>query len=227
MSQAISLQDEAYNYLSKLIAEGFFKKGKIYSLNAITGMLQMSKTPVRDALRKLSQEELVEILPSRGFRLQRISEREIIELYQLRCAIEGYCCYSLALECKANPNCTEIERLNENIDKQKSAIKSNVPSGSFLPIDREFHRIITSSVKNKRFDFIMENNRDRISGFVLRSLEAKGVLDITLREHQAIVNAIRFKDPIEAQKAMLTHLDTPLRANLVGHTGCIKQETAG
>lgn len=217
MSQVISLQDEAYNYLSKLIADGFFEKGKIYSLNTITGMLQMSKTPVRDALRKLSQEELVEILPSRGFRLQQISEREIIELYQLRCAIEGYCCYSLALQCKADRNCKEIELLKRNMDRQRRMIEGKIPSRTFLPTDREFHRIITSSVKNRRFDYIMENNRDRISGFVLRSLEAKGVLDITLREHQKIVDAICSKDPIEAQKAMLMHLDTPLRANLFGH----------
>ena len=217
MSQVISLQDEAYNYLSKLIAGGFFEKGKIYSLNTITGMLQMSKTPVRDALRKLSQEELVEILPSRGFRLQQISEREIIELYQLRCAIEGYCCYSLALQCKADHNCKEIELLKRNMDRQRRMIEGKTPSRIFLPTDREFHRIITSSVKNRRFDYIMENNRDRISGFVLRSLEAKGVLDITLREHQKIMDAICSNDPIEAQKAMLMHLDTPLRANLFGH----------
>jgi DNA-binding GntR family transcriptional regulator len=178
----------------------------------------MSKTPVRDALQKLSQEELIEILPSRGFRLQNTSDREIIELYQLRCAIEGYCCYCLALRYKADSNCPEIAQLKRSLAEQANAVLIGKTSIEFLPIDRAFHNIIISSVRNRRFNSIMDNNRDRISDFVLRSLEAKGILDITVNEHKMIVDAICSKDPITSQKAMLKHLDTPLRTNLISQS---------
>ena len=91
------LQDRAYEYLKKVIRDGGLEENKIYSLSAISKMLDMSKTPVRDALQMLSREDLIEILPSRGFRLKHFTEKDVTELYQLRCAIEGYCCYTIAL----------------------------------------------------------------------------------------------------------------------------------
>ena len=96
MQSRKSLQDKAYEYLKAQIMDGAFEKGKIYSLAAITASLNMSRTPVRDALLSLSQENLVDVLPSRGFQLHEVTRREIIELYQLRCAIEGYCAAFLA-----------------------------------------------------------------------------------------------------------------------------------
>ena len=62
MQSRKSLQDKAYEYLKNQIMDGAFEKGKIYSLAAITASLNMSRTPVRDALLSLSQENLVDIL---------------------------------------------------------------------------------------------------------------------------------------------------------------------
>lgn len=216
MTQVVSLQDEAYRFLKQQIVAGAFEENQIYSLNVIAGMLQMSKTPVRDALQKLSQEELVEILPSRGFRLQHVSDREIIELYQLRCAIEGYCCYSLALQYKTDPTRPEIGQLRDSLAEQAAAIAAGKTPAEFLPIDRKFHSIIIASVNNRRFNSIMETNRDRISDFALRSLGENGILDVTLREHRIILDTICTKDPVASQQAMLNHLNTPLHTNLIG-----------
>ena len=63
MQSRKSLQDKAYEYLKNQIMDGAFEKGKIYSLAAITASLNMSRTPVRDALLSLSQETLVDVLP--------------------------------------------------------------------------------------------------------------------------------------------------------------------
>lgn len=217
MVQTTSLQEEAYQYLKQQIKSGAFERNKIYSLKAVTGMLQMSKTPVRDALQKLSQEELIEILPSRGFRLQQPSDKEIVELYQLRYAIEGYCCYCLALQCQADPNCDAIQKLKVSLDRQEKIIAAESNSSVFLSEDQNFHNIIIDSVHNQRFESIMETYRDRIHDFMLASLEAKGILETTLREHKAVFEAICARDPIASQRAMLVHLDTSLRSNLNCH----------
>ena len=122
MQSRKSLQDKAYEYLKAQIMDGAFEKGKIYSLAAITASLNMSRTPVRDALLSLSQENLVDVLPSRGFQLHEVTRREIIELYQLRCAIEGYCAAFLASCYAADPSRSEIAMLDKNLKLQEKAV---------------------------------------------------------------------------------------------------------
>lgn len=218
MAHITPLQDEAYEFIKRQIREGNFEQDRFYSLSAVAAMLNMSKTPVRDALQKLSQEELIEILPSRGFRLQQASSREIIELYQLRCAIEGYCSYLLAMRNQSEPGCPEIEKMRQSLSKQAEIIAAGCSPADFLPLDREFHGIITASAGNRRFGSIMDNNRTRISDFALYALKTEDILDITLREHNAVFAAICSMDPIASQSAMLAHLRTPLDMNLGGQS---------
>lgn len=213
MTQSTPLCDEAYRFLKQQLANGAFENNKIYSISSVADMLEMSRTPVRDAIQKLSQENLIEILPSRGFRLQRISDREIIELYQLRCALEGYCCYVMAQNYHLAPQNPEIEKLRENLQMQAYIVSSGQTAEDFLAVDRMFHNIICST-NNRQFNTILANNRVRINNFALCSLRKEGLLEITLREHQAIFEAICSGDPAAAQQSMIRHLDTPLRTNL-------------
>ena len=62
------LKDEAYEQLTQMINSGKFEYGKKYSLNQIAADLNMSKTPVRDAIQRLAEERRIDILPSRGDR---------------------------------------------------------------------------------------------------------------------------------------------------------------
>ena len=198
MQSRKSLQDKAYEYLKNQIMDGAFEKGKIYSLAAITASLNMSRTPVRDALLSLSQENLVDVLPSRGFQLHEVTRREIIELYQLRCAIEGYC----------------ASMLEKNLKLQEKAVYDHQSADEYYILDMEFHNIIISSTKNKHFYHIIKNNRVRSSDFSLVSLRKEGVIERTLKEHKAIYEALCTGDPVLSQEKMILHLDTPLQNNL-------------
>lgn len=214
MQSRNSLQDRAYEYLKDKIINGEFKKGKIYSLAAITASLNMSRTPVRDALLSLSQENLIDVLPSRGFQIHEITRREIIELYQLRCAIEGYCAGFLASCCATDPSRAELGMMDKNLKMQEKAVYDHQSAKEFLILDIEFHNIMISSTKNKHFYHIIKNNRFRISDFSLVSLEKEGVMERTLQEHKAIFEALSSGDPISSMKKMIHHLDTPLQNNL-------------
>lgn len=214
MQSRKSLQDKAYEYLKAQIMDGAFEKGKIYSLAAITASLNMSRTPVRDALLSLSQENLVDVLPSRGFQLHEVTRREIIELYQLRCAIEGYCAAFLASCYAADPSRSEIAMLDKNLKLQEKAVYDHQSADKYCILDIEFHNIIISSTKNKHFYHIIKNNRVRSSDFSLVSLRKEGVIELTLKEHKAIYEALCTGDPVLSQEKMILHLDTPLQNNL-------------
>ena len=71
------LQEEAYTHIKEQILSGALREEQIYSETKIAAMIGISRTPVKDALVRLSQERLVDILPSRGFRLHRMSEADV------------------------------------------------------------------------------------------------------------------------------------------------------
>lgn len=214
-TSATMLQDRAYAYIKQKISDGALEEGKIYSLNAISQMLDMSKTPVRDALQLLSREDLIEILPSRGFRLKQFSEKDVIELFELRCALEGYCCYTIASKQKSDKAYDEIvENLKTNVKLQEKAIKQGLPEGEFFYLDTSFHDIIYSCVDNGRFKTALDMNRDRNLCFTRNSLETGDILELTYTEHKKVLDAIIERDPLKAYNAMIEHLKTPLRRNL-------------
>ena len=97
MKEPQLLQTKAYDYLINLIKKGELETDKIYSLNQLAKEAGFSKTPFRDAVLRLEQERYIDILPSRGFTLHKMSKEDIIETYQMRNAIEIYCSKQLAL----------------------------------------------------------------------------------------------------------------------------------
>ena len=90
------MQEKAYTHIKEQILSGALREEQIYSETKIAAMIGISRTPVKDALVRLSQERLVDILPSRGFRLHRMSEADIWDTYQVRTAVEGFCVVHLA-----------------------------------------------------------------------------------------------------------------------------------
>lgn len=210
----VLLQDEAYQFLKKKIIEGDFEKDRIYSLNVITASLDMSKTPVRDALMNLDKEGLIDILPSRGFCLHQITRKEVIELFQFRCAIEGYCAFRLTMDYIQTGICPEMEEMAENLEEQKKVIQDGGCLKEFLQVDREFHNVIINSSGNGEFQTIMRREEYKNNDFTLNSLSQHGRLEKTVEEHEEIMKWIGEKDPVKAQSAMLAHLGTPLETAL-------------
>lgn len=211
MPQAhLFLQDEAYQYLGQQIKDGILEPGKIYSLNAVAEMLQMSRTPVRDALQKLAQEGLVESLPSRGFRVKEMSRKQILELYQIRCAIEGYCCFQLAAESHGPEDALFFTELRQSMEQQKQVVDRGLGVARFLELDRAFHRLLVHRLGNEELERIIENYRDRIDGFALASLRRPGLLEQTLLEHGAVAEAVIRREPEVARAAMVAHMNTAI-----------------
>ena len=84
------LKDQAYQALLEMIWSGNLEAGEIYSLTKIAQDLNISRTPLRDAIQRLSDEKRIDILPSRGFCLHKFTEEEIKQRYHLTISLEGY-----------------------------------------------------------------------------------------------------------------------------------------
>ena len=105
---SLFLKDEAYEQLVQMIDDGKFEYDKKYSLNQIAIELNMSKTPVRDAIQKLAEEKRIDILPSRGIQLHMPTADEVKQHYHFSNAIEGYC-VAVSPRCvRRSPSCTPV-----------------------------------------------------------------------------------------------------------------------
>lgn len=93
-----SLQLEAYNYIKNLILTHQLDVNTLYSETKLSKELGISRTPMREALQCLSQDGYITVIPSKGFRIRQLSQKDMRETIQIRCAIEGFCTQCLAKE---------------------------------------------------------------------------------------------------------------------------------
>ncbi len=209
-----NLQDHAYDYLLDAILTEKLLPGRTYSVTLIAQEIGMSRTPVRDALQRLSQEKYVDILPSKGFLVHTINEQDIKEIYELRCAIEGYSCFSLASQVTTPYGMEALHELEDCLSLQQEIASDFSNADVYLQYDRQFHNIITSFSGNHSFISIIDTNNSRITGFAKRSLLQQKFLLKTFEEHNRIYQAIRSGSPEASFQAMLDHLKTPMAENL-------------
>ena len=119
MAAYISLQDQAYAYLKEAVLSGTFEEGKFYSETRIASQLGISRTPMRDALQKLMHEGYIDITPSKGFTLHKITLEDVHSTFQIRCAIEGYSAMELAGSLNKPGGRRCLKKLQSLLDAQK------------------------------------------------------------------------------------------------------------
>ena len=103
METSKPLQQQAYEHLKGLIYQDFFSYDQIYSETKVAKEMGISRTPMRDAIHRLSQERFLDIIPSKGFCLHQMNRQDIQETFQVRSAIEGYCTYLITKDFKMEP----------------------------------------------------------------------------------------------------------------------------
>lgn len=205
------LKDEAYVYITEMINEGKIKYGEIYFINNIAAELNMSRTPVREAIHKLSDENRIDILPSRGFRLHYLTEDEILQLYHFSSAIEGYCAARLAETYKSQGNSSYVVQLKTLVEKMRSSDLEHISFKEFYFLDNEFHRILIASLEDTYFNNLNDSKKgfpDRPELHLIETFISKSEI---LQAHQRALDAICSGDPAEAFLALLSHADMVFR----------------
>ena len=224
---ATSLADEIAFRLQAAIIDGEFAPGTHLQQDELCARFGVSRTPVREALRKLQAQHLVELIPNRGAMTVRPPTRtELVEVYELRAELEGYAAERAA---------TAIgEAQLAALDDAQAVLTRLVARG---PLTREeessfdraittaneaFHGVIHEAAANGRLrGQLLELQRffpkDHVWRAVRSSAEARG---IAVDEHLAIRAALAAGDPQAARRAMSSHIEhaaTVLFAHLDSH----------
>ncbi len=207
------LSERIYTSLKEAIMEGKFPPGERLSPEGLAKHFEVSITPVRDALKRLEGDALVEVIPRQGVFVSQLSQDAIQDLFDIRHLIERACVERLSLVSNE-----KIQELLEIMKQMESLSDGEIfrDYSKFIELDSQFHAFIVTLRSNKRLMTLYEELQWPIQ--VIRGLSHSSYHRAaqTLTEHWAIVNAIVKRDVVEAQARIANHLDNA-RDDLLSH----------
>lgn len=194
--------DEVYVRLRSAIIKGHFSAGARLVERSLTERLQVSRTPIREAIKRLEQEGLVVCYPHRGCFVRSPSFDEAREAYEMRRVAEGVAGEMAATRATD----AELQRINELVRATRVRLEAGDREELLLRND-EFHRLQVIGAKNT----FLEQHLQTLWAYVdlVRSrwwMEADRAL-ATQSEHEAIVDALLARDPVLARERNVAHVD--------------------
>lgn len=199
-------KDIAYEKIKELILDREYMKNHNISENFLAEKLDMSRTPIREALQRLQVEGFIEIFPNRGIALRDVTVLEANEIFDLRMAIEEFVVKNVS-PLLTDKHFREIDR---NLSFQKQAIEKGDVT-EYLQYDRDFHDCFLQIYSNSLIIFTAKRVQDRFFSVGVNVLKGPGSVERSFRQHCEIVEALRKDDPKSAVEAMHLHLLTGKR----------------
>jgi DNA-binding GntR family transcriptional regulator len=198
----LPLRDVVFKTLREAIIQGDLKPGERLMEIKLAQKLGVSRTPVREAIRKLELEGLVIMVARRGAEVAPITEKALTDVLEVRTALE---CLAVELACKHITE-SEISGLKNTLNTFKEAIiKENFTD--IAKIDEDFHELIYKATKNQKLIQILNNLREHIFRYRLEYIKDIKQRSILLEEHTGIVNAIMNRDKDKAVELIRIHIE--------------------
>ncbi|MFN7933821.1 MAG: GntR family transcriptional regulator [Bryobacteraceae bacterium] len=202
------LSDGVYNDLLDAILKGKYKPGANLREEHLAEDLAVSRTPVREALRKLSEEGFVEYVPHRGARLVTPTATLAREIFQIREALE-------AVAAREASTRITIERLTK-LRAHFETIRPRVAAGNWKDVGDILHDEIFAACGNHRLQQLVSVFRGQIRWLQSISSQLPDRLQSAFREHESVLSALESHNPDWAESAIRAHIRNTL-ADLLRH----------
>lgn len=202
LSQNRPIREVVYESIRTTLIEGRVPAGERFVEKEYSQRLNISRTPVREALKQLESENLVEYVPRVGVVVKRITKDDVIEIYKIRESLE-----ILVAEC-AMENITEkeIEEIHELLDlTEKTNQQGDIEK--VIELFSEFNTLIYKASKMKRLPIMISNLNTYLQRFRNISILDNDRREKALLEHRLIINSIVSKDKELAAKVIKSHLN--------------------
>ena len=202
------LADEIYRQILDAISSGKIAPQERIVQERLANEMQVSRTPVREALLRLEQEGVLALSGRSGFVIRSISQDEVREIYQVRQAIEGYCARLLCERC--DPDC--YAQLHTLIAEEENLRDHSAKS--YFHANRNIHRGIVMLANNRYMLELFDGVWNRGSSFRIFSAIEDIDLSKSLGEHDSLIDAIASGNPDHAAAAMRAHIVDGLELQL-------------
>lgn len=202
MNEYLPLRDVVFNTLRQAILKGELEPGERLMEIQLADRLGVSRTPIREAIRKLELEGLVLMIPRKGAEVAKISEKSLRDVLEVRRSLEEL---AIELACQRMTE-EEIQELQE----AQEAFRKAVASGDAMNIaetDEHYHDIIYDGTGNSRLVQILNNLREQMYRYRLEYIKDADKRQILLVEHDHILKAVQGRHVAEAKAAIREHID--------------------
>jgi len=195
------LNVEVANEIREMIRVGTLEKGDKINEKELSMALGVSRTPIREALQRLSIEGLIKIIPHRGAFVSSPRLRDIREMFEVMSVLEGTCA-RMAAEKMSEAEFKKLESLHLELEKHYQ----NRDHENYLQVNHRYHTYIQELTGNRVLNDIINGIRLKILLYRSQQLYQPRRFDDSISEHRALLEAFKKRDPVQAENLMKTHL---------------------
>ena len=196
--------ERAYQAIRQALVDGRVKQGERLKEEELAAEIGVSRTPIREALRRLDQEGLVNLVPNQGTHVSQWAARDVIEIFRLRAVLEAHAA-GLAAE-RITPEA--IAMLAELVDRTERIVQASGPDvmDQVAETNEAFHRGILQAAASPRLAAIVHNLME--IPIILGTFHRYAPADLrrSLDHHRELVAAFRARDPEWASSVMRSHV---------------------
>jgi DNA-binding GntR family transcriptional regulator len=200
-SSGKSKQDEAYEIIKQLIVTNKLAQGTVLVERNLSDLLNISRTPIRAALRQLVNENMVVYYPGMGMAVASLKIDDVVEIYQIR---ESLDILAIRLFLQRN-NKTLILQMKEHVQKMGEALQENNLE-KFAQHDLEFHNCYLNNTGNNRLQNIIITLHDQIRRYLSLAGTDEAMCRSSYEDHSAVIEAIDEIDFEKAEKMIYDHI---------------------
>lgn len=202
-----SLHQDVAAKLREMIQKGALVRGQRIIEAELCRQIGVSRTPLREALRVLESEGLVERFPHRGAHIRQPSMHEIQEMFEVIGVLEGTCA-RLAVQKMTLAGWRRIEHLHQKLETHYA----DGDREKYIAANNIFHSAVQELAGNRVLDDILRKLREKVALYRHQQIYEPGRFEESMREHRQILEALRGRDPDGAEMRMKHHLDRQCKA---------------
>ncbi len=207
MNEFLPLRDVVFNTLRQAILTGELKPGERLMEIHLANKLGVSRTPIREAIRKLELEGLVTMIPRRGAEVAQITEKSMNDVLEVRRALDALC---VELACERITQ-EDTERLRLACEAFETAVRTG-DIKKIARADVELHDIIVQATGNQRLVQLINNLSEQMYRYRFEYIKDSTQHQRLIDEHRMIYESIVKKDKEAASQAAHVHIDNQKKA---------------
>ena len=197
--EGLSRAEYAYAKIRNAIRDGKFKPGQRMRETELAERFAVSRTPIREAIRRLSGEGLIEDVAGRGLSVTQFTMAQVRELYFLRAVLEG----AAAAQAAQFASPSEVKAMEEIIALSRPVVDQPAETARLNVL---FHRSIREAARNQYLTSALEQLADSLSLLPGTTFETAGRAAVALNEHRDMIAAIKRHDGTKAEAAARHHI---------------------
>ena len=207
MNEFLPLRDVVFNTLRQAILTGELKPGERLMEIHLADKLGVSRTPIREAIRKLELEGLVTMIPRKGAEVAQITEKSMNDVLEVRRSMDALC---VELACERITD-EETEQLRQACVAFETAVKTRDVK-KIAQADVELHDIIVKATGNQRLVQLINNLSEQMYRYRFEYIKDVSQHQRLIEEHRVIYESILKKDRETASQAARVHIDNQKKA---------------